>query len=50
MAYDNEQFGYISVGDLKQALIKAGEPVSEDEAYWMISVSDPENTGKIQFA
>ena len=50
MAYDHEQFGYISVHDLRAALEKAGELVSEDEAYWMISVSDPENSGKIQFA
>ena len=50
MAYDLERFGYISVNDLRAALERAGESVGEDETYWMISVSDPENTGKIQFA
>ena len=50
MAYDHEQFGYISVNDLRAALEKAGESVSEDMAYLMISVADPENTSKIQFA
>src|SRR5450830_1193405 len=50
MAYYHEQFGYISVHDLRAALEKAGELVSEDESYWMIAVSDPENSGKIQFA
>lgn len=50
MAYDHEKFGYISVHDLRAALEKAGEIVTEDEAYWMIAVSDPENSGKIQFA
>ena len=47
MAYDHEQFGYISVNDLRAALEKAGESVSEDMAYLMISVADPENTSKI---
>ena len=47
MAFDHEQFGYISVNDLRAALDRAGEPVSQDEAYWMISVADPENHGKI---
>ena len=41
MAYDHEQIGYISVHDLRAALEKAGEIVTEDETYWMISVSDP---------
>lgn len=50
MAYDHEQFGYISVNDLRAALERAGEFVSEDETYWMISVSDPENSGIIRFA
>ena len=47
MAYDHKQFGYISVYDLRAALEKASEIVTEDEAYWMIAVSDPENSGKI---
>ena len=50
MAFDYEQLGFISVNDLRAALDRAGETVSQDEAYWMIAVSDPENTGKIQFA
>lgn len=50
MNYDTEHFGYISVNDLRAAMEAAGDPVGEDETYWMISVSDPENTGKIQFA
>ena len=45
MAFDHEQFGFISVNDLRAALDKAGELVSEDETYWMISVADPENSG-----
>ena len=50
MAFDYDQLGFISVNDLRAALDRAGETVSQDEAYWMIAVSDPENTGKIQFA
>ncbi len=50
MAFDHEQLGYISVNELRAALDRAGDTVTQDEAYWMISVSDPENTGKIQFA
>ena len=50
MAYDHDQFGYISVNDLRAALDRAGHPVSEDETYWMISMSDPENTGHILFS
>jgi Ca2+-binding EF-hand superfamily protein len=50
MAYDHEQFGYISVNDLRAALDRAGHPVSEDETYWMISLADPSNTGNILFS
>jgi Ca2+-binding EF-hand superfamily protein len=50
MAYDHDQYGYISVNDLRAALERTGNPVTEDETYWMISVADPQNTGKIQFA
>ena len=50
MAFDYDQLGFISVNDLRAALDRAGETVSQDEAYWMIAMSDPENTGKIQFA
>ena len=41
MAYDHEQYGYISVNDLRAALERTGNPVTEDETYWMISVADP---------
>jgi Ca2+-binding EF-hand superfamily protein len=50
MAYDHEQFGYISVNDLRAALDRAGHPVTEDETYWMIAMADPENTGNILFS
>jgi Ca2+-binding EF-hand superfamily protein len=50
MAYDHEKFGYISVNDLRAAFDRAGHPVSEDETYWMISLSDPSNTGTILFS
>ena len=50
MAFDYDQLGFISVNDLRAALDRAGETVSQDEAYWMIAMADPENTGKIQFA
>ena len=50
MAFDHEQLGFISVNDLRAALDRAGEQVTEDETYWMISMSDPENKGQIQFA
>ena len=50
MAFDHEQLGVISVNDLRAALEMSGEIVSEDLTYWMIAMSDPENTGKIQFA
>jgi Ca2+-binding EF-hand superfamily protein len=47
MAYDYEHNGYISVNDLKKAIEHAGEKVTDDETYWMISMSDPENKGSI---
>ena len=47
LTYDAERMGYISVLDLKKALEHAGEKVTEDECYWMISVQDPENKGFI---
>ena len=50
MAFDHEQLGFISVNDLRAALDRAGEQFTEDETYWMISMSDPENKGQIQFA
>ena len=50
MAFDHDQSGSISVNDLRAALEQAGEVVSEDLTYWMIAMSDPENTGSIQFA
>ena len=37
MAFDYEQLGFISVNDLKKALERAGEKLTDDETYWMIS-------------
>ena len=34
MAFDYEQLGFISVNDLKKALERAGEKVTDDETYW----------------
>ena len=47
MAFDYEKLGFISVNDLKKALERAGEKVTDDETYWMISQADPENKGSI---
>ena len=49
MAFDYEKMGYMSVGDLKNALEYLGETVNEEETFLMISTADPENTGSIQF-
>ncbi len=49
MNFDYERLGYISVNDLKKAMEFAGDKVTDDECYWMISMSDPENKGSIQF-
>ena len=48
--YDMEKFGYISVNDLRTALEDAGELLTVDEIYWIISVQDPQNTGHINLA
>ena len=50
MAYDTEKNGTISVNDFKKAMEYAGEKVTDDECYWMISMQDPENKGVIQFS
>ena len=49
MAFDYEKMGYMSTGDLKNALDYLGETVNEEETFLMISTADPENTGSIQF-
>ena len=50
LEYDFDRSGVISVNDLKKALEYAGEKVSDDKCYLMISVADPENKGTIPFA
>ena len=50
LEYDFDRNGNISVNDLKKALEDAGEKVTDDQCYRMISMSDPENRGFIQFA
>ena len=50
LEYDFERNGYINVNDLKKALEHAGEKISDDWCYRMISMADPENKGSIQFA
>ena len=50
MAYDHEQNGTMLTSDLKKALERLGQLVSDNDAYRMISAADPENTGYIQFS
>ena len=50
LEFDYERNGHISVNDLKKALEDAGEKVTDDQCYLMISQADPENRGQIQFA
>ena len=50
LEYDYERNGHISVNDLKKALEHAGEKLSDDWCYLMISKADPENKGTIQFS
>ena len=50
MAFDYEQQGAIGVNELKKALERVGETVSDDQVYWMIAMADPENKGFINFA
>jgi len=47
LEYDYERDGHISVNDLKTALEHAGEKISDDMCYLMISKADPENKGFI---
>ena len=49
LEYDYEKEGCISVLDLKKALEHAGEKISDDWCYRMISIADPENAGYIRF-
>ena len=41
MAYDFDSTGSISINDLKKAMERAGEQVTDDKTYWMISMADP---------
>ena len=50
MAFDYDQQGAIGVNELKKALERVGEVVSDDQVYWMIAMADPENKGFINFA
>ena len=50
MAFDYDQQGAIGVNELKKALERVGEVVSDDQVYWMIAMADPENKGSINFA
>ena len=47
LEFDYERNGHISVNDLKKALEDAGEKVTDDQCYLMISQADPENRGQI---
>ena len=50
MAFDYDQQGAIGVNELKKALERVGEVVSDDQVYWMIAMADHENKGSINFA
>lgn len=50
LEYDYDREGMISVNDLKKALEHAGERLTDDTCYRMISMADPENKGYIAFA
>ena len=50
LEFDYNREGLISVNDLKKALEHAGEKISDDWCYRMISIADPENKGSIAFA
>lgn len=47
MAYDYEQNGTISTGDIKFALDRLGEAISDNDTYRLIASADPENSGFI---
>ena len=49
LEFDYDKEGHISVNDFKAALEHAGEKVSDDWCYRMISMIDPENKGVIRF-
>ena len=48
-AFDAERTGHIRVQDLKKAMEYVGEPVADHKINWLISISDPSNTGFVQF-
>ena len=48
-AFDAERTGHIRVQDLKKAMEYVGEPVPDHKINWLISISDPSNTGFVQF-
>lgn len=50
MAFDHEQTGFIQTKDLEKAFEQVGEKVTRNDAFRMISVADPENSGTIQYA
>lgn len=49
MAYDYEQNGTISTSDIKHALERLGESISENDTFRLIARADPDNSGFIQF-
>ena len=49
-AFENDTPGYIDTKNLKDALERVGEKVTEDETFRMISIADPENSGRLQFS
>lgn len=49
MAYDYDQNGSISTHDIRFALDRLGESISDNDTFRLISRADPENIGSIQF-
>lgn len=47
MAYDYDQNGTISTTDIRYALDRLGESISDNDTYRLISRADPENCGII---
>ena len=50
MAYDYDQNGTIATTDIRYALDRLGESISDNDTYRLISRADPENCGIIQFS
>lgn len=48
-AFDGNGDGFIDVGELKQAMIELGEPLTEEETTEMLSNSDINEDGKLNF-